>query len=758
MGSVVFIITDPSLFQEDFMDNFDEILSNIFKEYLGNALDLDSAREQLKESELRDYQKAKAKADKMGIVPVGGAYWAEIDKTTGKPDDGGMYKLRPGERATWKRVGDKFVPVGEDEQEKDAEETDKKDKLPFSPKDSKEDHTEDELNTLRQIKSDLKNKKFNRELTAAEKYALTMLADEDPVASVNSPDIRGEFVENVANNLKSAVKDGLSTKDRDFVLNNLAKPMKWAMLAIVEDWRGAHTYFEDDYGRVRAEEDIRDLISKFNITIDRTTSRNIRVEGLSSYIEKVTDSLRNMFNSTLFRNFFKSTGIDPLPPMAEGGTLKWKEHFDKLAKPDLGNVVRATDNESLATFFEKHDVLDTLEHQDRQLFTITDNNGDFIPAKGEDNINAHLRNSLENDQFTRKVLRGLREHRKNLERFKDANIDIKSDIENDLDTLETIVAAHGENLKGILDTEFSTPEERAGAIEEAYSALALSLYESNEEFAERIMKGVAETAMYNIELAQGKEVYMPSSHRFPAADKILIEDDEAMAERVTMVSVKYGIRGDTAGFSTDAVQFVRFVSKKEKYRDIVTKNYGAEGNELGIQTEDVLNYDLFGELLEDSGVADAIKDPDILYDISSEFISQYVKLRTEHQASLGDKQKMTIKQSNDFLRKDPRAVQLANDAKSRLNSVVDKKKLAKEWGPNVAEKALAHPALFYSMLAIASSLNTSNGFENVLHSFHDISAGKYKISTFTGKGSVKDWKWEFNLDQKYGIRAGPKIQ
>ena len=71
----------------------------------------------------------------------------------------------------------------------------------------------------------------------------------------------------------------------------------------------------------------------------------------------------------------------------------------------------------------------------------------------------------------------------------------------------------------------------------------LDLHKADSDIANSILKQIAENNLYEQELANGEEVYLPSAGNFPAGDKI----KGGTTERVALVSCKFGKSGRIYG-------------------------------------------------------------------------------------------------------------------------------------------------------------------------------------------------------------------
>ena len=108
----------------------------------------------------------------------------------------------------------------------------------------------------------------------------------------------------------------------------------------------------------------------------------------------------------------------------------------------------------------------------------------------------------------------------------------------------TALKEHKERLSKVLSEHEIPSEEAKDAINDSYNELFSNLHNSDSDAASAVIKQIAENNLYEQELVNGEEVYLPSSSNFPGGDKILKTD----TERVDLISCKFGKSGRTYGF------------------------------------------------------------------------------------------------------------------------------------------------------------------------------------------------------------------
>ena len=130
-------------------------------------------------------------------------------------------------------------------------------------------------------------------------------------------------------------------------------------------------------------------------------------------------------------------------------------------------------------------------------------------------------------------------------------------------------------------SEHEIPSEEAkDAINDSYNELFSNLHNSDSDAASAVIKQIAENNLYEQELANGEEVYLPSAGNFPGGDKIL----KTGTERVDLISCKFGKSGRTYGFPANA-KAVTQLHPDETKRGRSGQYIGEEGYTMMVKDE-----------------------------------------------------------------------------------------------------------------------------------------------------------------------------
>ena len=205
-----------------------------------------------------------------------------------------------------------------------------------------------------------------------------------------------------------------------------------------------------------------------------------------------------------------------------------KQGFTTAAKPDLGNenIVKPKDDEKVANYFSKHPILQKIRGGLHGIFGVIDEDGKIKMPSSE-----HSKDYL-TQSFNNPALQNTIDFAK--KQVENGNVD--SGVVTSLET-------HQKNLKNILENYDIPSKEAQQAIADSYNELMVNLHKSDPDVASAIMKQIAENNLYEQELANGEEVYLPSAGNFPAGDKI----KGGTTEKVALVSCKFGKEGRIYG-------------------------------------------------------------------------------------------------------------------------------------------------------------------------------------------------------------------
>ena len=205
-----------------------------------------------------------------------------------------------------------------------------------------------------------------------------------------------------------------------------------------------------------------------------------------------------------------------------------KVGFSAAAKPDLGkeNEVKPSQDDGVASYFSSHKVLQKIRPNLHGLFGVKGEDGK-VKMPSSEHSKDYLAQSINNPALENTI-----DYAK--EQIKNGAID-----EGVLSSLED----HQKRMQGVLNNYDIPSEDAKQAIADSYNDLMVGLHKADDGIASSIMKQLAENNLYEQELANGEEVYLPSAGNFPAGDKI----KGGALEKVSLISCKFGKAGRVYG-------------------------------------------------------------------------------------------------------------------------------------------------------------------------------------------------------------------
>jgi len=222
-----------------------------------------------------------------------------------------------------------------------------------------------------------------------------------------------------------------------------------------------------------------------------------------------------------------------------------KQGFTTAAKPDLGNenIIKPSDDERVSEYFESHPVLKKIRPSLHGIFGLKDEDGN-VKMPSSDYSKDYLTQSINNPALQNTI-----DFAK--EQVKNNTID---------EGVLTGLESHKQRMDDILKNVKIPSPEAAQAIADSYNNLMVDLHKADADVANAILKQLAENNLYEQELANGEEVYLPSAGNFPAGDKI----KGGMLERVSLVSCKWGKEGRTYGCPANSKTICELHQDKSK--------------------------------------------------------------------------------------------------------------------------------------------------------------------------------------------------
>tara|TARA_Y100001973_G_scaffold60615_1_gene89103 strand:- start:1077 stop:2873 length:1797 start_codon:yes stop_codon:yes gene_type:complete len=526
--------------------------------------------------------------------------------------------------------------------------------------------------------------------------------------------------------------------------------------------------FKSDFIKLQSNpspELARQMVEKYGLEVSSS--------GKKVYIRNINFEARKILgenNATLFiKDTLENALGEPLKGTKKGVNVK--QEVITSSKPELATKKTHEDDENVNKFFNTppYDRLDSSFHQ---LFGPTDNKGNLLMPSSKHSKD-YLRQSITENKALDNTIKKLEELEK---------------TENVSPKIREALIKHKENLKKIYN-EYDIPsKEAAQAIGDSYAVMAETMNVESPTLASAMMKNMAEMALYDTEIANGEEVYLPSHGSFPGGDKLRVtRDGDNKVERVASVSVKYGRSGKygSFGFPGETGQYQKY-HPDPAYRDRLHSRPGDDGYELGLKDDIVNSDEQMDKIVDESGLGGAIKDKKQLYEIYRTQLREIQKLKEEIgfvQNPKGDAAKLK-KQHFDTktktwnppemgdkynkLRSMPPAwkqlnlhkekiLQIQKNSLEKLKSVIDKDKLTELIGADNVKTAMNHSEVFLCALTFSSTLKTSNGLDVIEHNHQEIKDGKYESHTDTAEdGTIDIRNWKFTW-RAYDSRAGGLI-
>ena len=303
----------------------------------------------------------------------------------------------------------------------------------------------------------------------------------------------------------------------------------------------------------------------------------------------------------------------------------------------------------------------------------------------------------------------------------------------------TALEKHKENMQAIL--EMKIPSKKASqAISDSYAELFTALHQADADMAPSVLKQFAEMSLYDSELANGDQAYLPKDGSFPAGDKLVISKaGKGSTELVSFISVKYGKSGDVYGCPANASALQRLHPDENK-RDVLGSYIGQPGYTLAIKDELIedpsayIRENLQEQIESDPNLKGLFSDDEI--EELGSVITEYKKLVEEFlEKNQGDDRWTKLQK---FLNKDKKIISL----NKRLKKVATQDKMAKLVGRANANSRFnntLNPASFISALGATNQIRTSDGYEGVEHNKQYIEDGKAKSSTIPGENDMDKW-------------------
>jgi hypothetical protein len=526
-------------------------------------------------------------------------------------------------------------------------------------------------------------------------------------------------VQNIFNGKQSSVRDALLyMSDED--------------IQLFDDFKNDFTELNSNPSKELALQ----LVEKYGL--------GVSPNGQKVYMRNINYEARKILGANNATKFIKDSVENALgePLKGEANKIDVKQAVSTTSKPDLETKHTAGTDENVKRLFSKTPY-DRLNPNFHQVFGPSDETGKLVYPSGGKNSKAFLQQSLSENNSIRKTISKLKE----LEKTENVSPLVRQALEQ-----------HQTNMENILNKMKIPSKEASQAIGDSYAVMAESINTESPTLAGAMMKNLAEFALYDTEIANGEEVYLPSDGSFPSGDKLRVTREGGKVERVASVSVKYGRDGKygSFGFPGETGQYQKYHPDPE-YRDRLHSRPGDDGYDLGVKN-DILRDDIkMNKIIDESGFGDIIKDRKKLLSVIRKNLDEFENLKKEIGYEQNPKRSTKPPGWKQLNVHKTRILELEQKFAKEMENLVDRDKLDELVGSDNARVIMSRPGCMATALTFASTLRTSNGLDVIEHNHQEIKDGKYESRTDTaenGTDNLKNWKLTWRA---YDSRSGGLI-
>ena len=421
-----------------------------------------------------------------------------------------------------------------------------------------------------------------------------------------------------------------------------------------------------------------------------------------------------------------------------------KKQLTSAAKPDLGkeNEFSPKKNPKVQSFFEGHPQLSKIRSGLWGLFGVAGEDGK-IKMPSNQYPKEYLKQSFDNPALTRTIQKA--------QQFVDSG---------DLDPKYVqALKDHQERLARITEQYEIPSEEAARAIDDSYERMVVELHEADSDAAGSVLKQLAENRLYEVELARGEEVYLPSNGSFPGGDKIKVDT----LERVSLVSCKWGKQGRIYGCPANAKAVTSLhpdESKRENQGQylgedgytLLVKDELIKGNTTSETTEKTKKW--IKDTLNEVGLGDVFSDDELtqISDITTEYLEFVESVKRELEGVTPAEKYWTL-----FNQK---IAEKEKEIGDRLREVVSDEQIEKLIGKNNVGNLTTNnrilPQNLLGAIEISNNIRTSDGY-GLEHNKQYFEKGKSKFVTDKGTSDPNDYSITFR-DKRTAGRNGGGVQ
>ena len=444
---------------------------------------------------------------------------------------------------------------------------------------------------------------------------------------------------------------------------------------------------------------------------------------------KKSEDLVNKVSSLVELKTFNTSGI--------------KVGFSAAAKPDLGkeNEVKPSQDEGVANYFSSHKVLQKIRPNLHGLFGVKDENGK-VKMPSSDHSKDYLAQSINNPALQNTI-----DYAK--EQIKNGTID-----EGVLSSLEN----HQKRMQDVLNNYEIPSEEASKAIADTYNDLMVGLHKADSDIANSIMKQLAENNLYEQELANGEEVYLPSAGNFPAGDKI----KGGTLEKVSLISCKFGKAGRVYGCPANSKTICELHQDESKQNN-QGQYLGEDGYTLLINDDLIRGEDKSSTVSKtENFIKDTLNEVNLGNTFSDEEISKMSIITADYMEEI-DKIKEEVKDETPVSRKwklfGNKLKDIEKEYKEKLGDVITEEHASALIGKNNAKNLVQQGGVkveaLMSAIEIANNIRTNESLNDLEHNkqFYDEN-DEPNFVTSKGTQNPDDYSITFRTKRTAGRTGG----
>jgi hypothetical protein len=323
--------------------------------------------------------------------------------------------------------------------------------------------------------------------------------------------------------------------------------------------------------------------------------------------------------------------------------------------------------------------------------------------------------------------------------------------ENGMDGMADAIDRHKQRMVEVLKNfDNMKPANRKKAVQDSYAQMAVELHKrptGDPELCSSIMKNIAEINLYDQEIANGEEVYLPSHRSFPAADKLVRRKAGTKGERVSGISVKYGKSGKVYGMPAQSSTITLF-HPDSFYHGITSGRPGIAGYELGVRADSLAKGN-WRTLMQGSGHSKLFNRQEaeelrVLCEGAAKFIATK---RGDRPSNIRIREVFGEAEQSKYAKRIHKLL-FGDGSKERMD------RLTSILGTERVALLRNNPLAYASVLAIDSAIVTSGGFANLEHCHQQIVADKEQV-TFDqavepGSNKLECWHYTWRATDERG--------